>query len=139
MSRILTTIALIGGALLPVFMDVSSSHLFNDLWDAHARAHLVWMLATNALLFFLCMYYLWVKGNELFPALVSLCILVGYQISGITMPLYGGVFLGEGGVEPMPLGVPINIWHFSLMLIIQLIAFGLILKKEKPNAADTDH
>ena len=139
MSRILTTIALIGGALLPVFMDVSSSHLFNDLWDAHARAHLVWMLATNALLFFLGMYYLWVKGNELFPALISLCILVGYQISGITMPLYGGVFLGEGGVEPMPFGVPINIWHFSFMLIIQLIAFGLILKKEKPNAADTDH
>ena len=40
MSRILTTIALFGGALLPMFMDVSSSHLFNDLWDAHARAHL---------------------------------------------------------------------------------------------------
>ena len=134
MSRILTTIALFGGALLPVFMDVSSSHLFNELWDAHARAHLVWMLATYVLLFFLGMYYLWVKGNELFPALISLCILVGYQISGITMPLYGGVFLGEGGVEPMPLGVPINIWHFSGMLILQLIAFWLIMKRKESNA-----
>lgn len=134
MSRILTTIALFGGALLPVFMDVSSSHLFNDLWDAHARAHLVWMLATNTLLFFLGMYYLWVKGNELFPALISLCILIGYQISGITMPLYGGVFLGEGGVEPMPLGVPINIWHFSGMLILQLIAFWLIMQRKESNA-----
>ena len=113
MSRILTTIALLGGGLLPVVQGVGSSHLFNDLWDAHARAHMVWMLATNALLFFLGMYYLWVQGNELFPALISLCILVGYQISGITIPLYGGVFLGEGGVEPMPLGVPINLWHFS--------------------------
>ena len=138
MSRILTTIALLGGALLPVFVDVSRSHLFNDLWDAHARAHLVWMLATYVLLFLLGMYYLWVKGNELFPALISLCILVGYQISGITMPLYGGVFLGEGGVEPMPLGVPINFWHFSSMLIIQVIAFALILKKSKSNAADPD-
>jgi len=134
MSRILTTIALFGGALLPLFVDVSSSHLFNDLWDAHARAHLVWMLATYALLFFLGMYYLWVKGDELLPALISLCILVGYQISGITMPLYGGVFLGEGGVEPMPLGVPINIWHFSSMLILQLIAFGLILKRQESSA-----
>ena len=134
MSRILTTIALFGGALLPVIMDVSSSHLFNDLWDAHARAHLVWMLATNTLLFFLGMYYLWVKGNELFPALISLCILIGYQISGITMPLYGGVFLGEGGVEPMPLGVPINIWHFSGMLILQLIAFWLIMQRKESNA-----
>ena len=134
MSRILTSIALFGGALLPVFIDVSSSHLFNDLWDAHARAHLAWMLATNALLFFLGMYYLWVKGNELFPALISLCILVGYQISGITMPLYGGVFLGEGGVEPMPLGVPINIWHFSGMLILQLIAFWLIMQRKESNA-----
>ena len=84
--------------------------------------------------FFLGMYYLWVEGNEVFPALISLCILVGYQISGITMPLYGGVFLGEGGVEPMPLGVPINLWHFSSMLILQLIACALILKKEEPNA-----
>ena len=134
MSRILTTIALLGGGLLPVFQDVGSSHLLNDLWDAHARAHLVWMLATNALLFFLGMYYLWVQGNELFPALISLCILVGYQISGLTMPLYGGVFLGEGGVELMPLGVPINFWHFSGMLILQLIAFWLILKRKGSNA-----
>ena len=134
MSRMLTTIALLGGGLLPVFQDVGSSHLFNDLWDAHARAHLVWMLATNTLLFFLGMYYLWVQGNELFPALISLCILVGYQISGITMPLYGGVFLGEGGVEPMPLGVPINIWHFSGMLILQLIAFWLLMKRKESNA-----
>jgi len=131
LSRILTTIALVGGGLLPVFVDVGRSHLFNDLWDAHARAHLVWMLATNTLLFFLGLYYLWLKGNELFPALISLCILVGYQISGITMPLYGGVFLGEGGVEPMPLGVPINYWHFSGMLILQVIAFALILRKNR--------
>lgn len=89
------------------------------------------MLATNTLLFFLGLYYLWLKGNELFPALISLCILVGYQISGITMPLYGGVFLGKGGVEPMPLGVPINYWHFSGMLILQVIAFALILRKNR--------
>ena len=37
MSRILTTIALLGGALLPVFMRVSGSHFFNDLRDAHAH------------------------------------------------------------------------------------------------------
>ena len=134
MSKILTTIALFGGALIPVFVDVSSTHLFNDLWDAHARAHLVWMLATNVLLFFLGVYYLWAKGNEWFAVLISLCILVGYQISAVTMPLYGGVFLGEGGVEPMPLGVAINVWHFSFMLVLQLIAFGLILKKEKSKA-----
>ena len=37
LTTILTTIALLGGALLPVFMRVSGSHFFNDLRDAHAH------------------------------------------------------------------------------------------------------
>ena len=129
MTKILTTVALLGGAILPILMDAGPTHLFNSHWDAHARSHLVWMLATNFFLFWLAVYHLWYRKEEVLPGLISLCILLGYSVSAITMPLYDGVFLGEGGVEPMPLGVPINIWHFSGMLILQLIAFALILRK----------
>ena len=53
MSKVLTFIALSGGCVVPVFMDLGSSHLFNELWDAHARSHLVWMIASFFLIFIL--------------------------------------------------------------------------------------
>ena len=34
-------------------MDLGSTHLLNDLWDAHARTHLVWMIASFFLIFIL--------------------------------------------------------------------------------------
>ena len=30
----------------------------------------------------------------------------------------------EGGIEPEPFGIPINLIHFSSMLLIQLISFN---------------
>ena len=39
------------------------------------------------------------------------------------------VFLGEGGVEPEPFGIPINLIHFSSMLLLQLLALTLIFRR----------
>ena len=102
MSKVLTFIALSGGCVVPIFMDLGSSHLFNELWDAHARSHLVWMIASFFLIFILGSYFLFIEKNEVIPALLSLCVLLGYAISALTINTYGGVFLGEGGVEPEP-------------------------------------
>ena len=131
LTKVLTSIALIGGCFIPVLMDLDSTHLFNDLWDAHARTHLVWMISSFFLLFILGMYFLWIKNEEFFPALLSLCVLIGYAISAITISFYGGVFLGEGGVEPEPFGIPINLLHFSSMLVIQVISLFLMFMKQK--------
>ena len=131
LTKVLTSIALIVGCFIPVLMDLDSTHLFNDLWDAHARTHLVWMISSFFLLFILGMYFLWIKNEEFFPAMLSLCVLIGYAISAITISFYGGVFLGEGGVEPEPFGIPINLLHFSSMLVIQVISLFLMLIKQK--------
>jgi hypothetical protein len=132
MSKVLTFIALSGGCVVPVFMDIGSSHLFNELWDAHARSHLVWMIVSFFLIFILSSYFLFIKKNEVIPALMSLCVLLGYAISALTINFYGGVFLGEGGVEPEPFGIPINLIHFSSMLFLQLLALILIFKRTLP-------
>ena len=66
MSKVLTFIALSGGCVVPVFMDLGSSHLFNELWDAHARSHLVWMIASFFLIFILGSYFLFIEKNECF-------------------------------------------------------------------------
>jgi hypothetical protein len=89
------------------------------------------MISSNFLIFLLAIYLLWFKSKELLTAALSLCILVGYDISAVLMPLYGGVPLGKGGVEPEPFGIPINLLFFNTMLFIQLISLGLILKTKK--------
>ena len=131
LTKVLTSIALFGGCFVPVLVDLGSTHLLNDLWDAHARTHLVWMISSFFLIFILGMYFLWIKNEEYTPALMSLCVLVGYSISAMTISLYGGVFLGEGGVEPEHFGIPINVIHFSSMLIIQLISLILLYREQK--------
>ena len=128
-TKVLTSIALFGGCFLPVIMDLGSSHLFNDLWDAHARTHLVWSISSFFLIFILGMYYLWIKNDDFTPALMSLCVLFGYSISAVSISFYDGVFLGEGGVEPEPFGIPINLIHFSSMLLVQLFALFLLIRR----------
>lgn len=110
-------------------MDLGSSHLLNELWDAHARTHLVWSISSFFLIFILGMYYLWIKNDEFTPALMSLCVLFGYSISAVSISFYDGVFLGEGGVEPEPFGIPINLIHFSSMLLVQLFALFLLIRR----------
>jgi len=128
-TKVLTSIALFGGCFLPVIMDLGSSHLFNELWDAHARTHLVWSISSFFLIFILGMYYLWIKNDDFTPALMSLCVLFGYSISAVSISFYDGVFLGEGGVEPEPFGIPINLIHFSSMLLVQLFALVLLIRR----------
>ena len=102
--------------------------MHNPLWDAHARSHLVWMVASHFLIFLLAIYLLWFKGMELLAASLSLCMLIGYDISVVLMPLYGGVLLGEGGVEPEPFGIPINIIHFNILKTVAVVKKKVILK-----------
>ena len=131
MSKILTTIALVAGGVLPLFADISVYHLLNPDWDSHARVHEAWRLSTNFCIFSLGMYLLWAKQKEMLPAILSLCIHFGFFVAAITMPLYGGTSVGEGIREPHTFGVPINVLLFSSMLIIQLMAIVLIVKDKK--------
>ena len=131
MSKILTTIALVAGGVLPLFADISVYHLLNPDWDSHARVHEAWRLSTNFCIFSLGMYLLWAKQKEMLPAILSLCIHFGFFVAAITMPLYGGTSVGEGIREANIFGVPINVLLFSSMLVIQLMAIVLIVKDKK--------
>ena len=66
MSKILTTIALVAGGVLPLFADISVYHLLNPDWDSHARVHEAWRLSTNFCIFSLGMYLLWALKSKYF-------------------------------------------------------------------------
>ncbi len=117
------------GGIVPIVVDVGSSHLFNPDWDAHARVHEVWRLSTNFLIFSLGIYLLWVKKNEVLSAFLSLCIHLGFVFSAATMSLYGGAAIGEGVPEPSVIGIPLNVFIFSAMFVIQSTVLIFILKQ----------
>lgn len=128
MSKTLTTIALIGGGVLPLFVDISVYHLLNPDWDSHARVHEAWRLSTNFCIFSLGIYLLWAKKMQILPAILSICIHFGFIISAISMPLYGGSPVGKGTVEPYVIGIPFNVLFFTSMFVIQLIALVLVIR-----------
>jgi len=45
-------------------------------------------------------------------------------------PMHGGTSVGEGITEPISLGLPLNFLLFTSMLIIQLTAIVLIIRKK---------
>lgn len=114
---------MIGGGILPILVDVNTSHLLNPDWDSHARVHEAWRLSTNFLVFSLGIYLLWSKNKEILAGLLSLCIHLGFVIAAILMPIYGGEPVGEGIPEPEILMVPFNVFFFGSMFFLQ----GLVL------------
>ena len=129
MRKYITTFCLIVGGVVPLIVDISSSHLFNPDWDAHARVHEVWRLSTNFLIFGLGIYLLWVKKNEVISGVLSLCIHLGFVFSAATMSLYGGAATGEGIPEPFIIGIPLNVFMFSTMFAIQSTVLIFTLKQ----------
>ena len=129
-SKYLTTICLILGSIIPIIDDTGHTHLFNVDWDEHSRVHEVWRLVTNLSIAVVGLYILWFKNYSFLPAILSTCIIFGFFIAIISMPLYDGLAIGEGIQEPNPFGIPANIFLFMLIGTLQFISILILLKKE---------
>ena len=127
-SKYLTSICLLLGTIIPLIVDTGNTHLLNPDWDAHSRVHEVWRLSTNIFLAGVGLYLLWVSNYSLIPALLSLCIVLGFFTAIFTMSLYGGVTIGEGIDEPNPFGIPANIFVFLIIAIIQSVSLIFLFK-----------
>ena len=127
-SKYLTTICLLLGTILPLIVDTGHTHLLNPDWDAHSRVHEVWRLSTNIFIAGIGLYLLWISNYSLLPALLSLCIVLGFFSAIFTMSLYGGVPIGEGIDEPNPFGIPANIFVFLTIAIIQSVSLIFIFQ-----------
>jgi hypothetical protein len=64
-------------------------------------------------------------------SLLSLCMILGFMISIITMPFYNGLAVGVGIDELKPFGIPLNIFAFIVVLTVQIIAILLAYKDNK--------
>jgi hypothetical protein len=115
----------------PLLLDIGDTHLFNPNWDEHSRVHEVWRLATNSMIAILGLYLIWKKNMHSIALLLSLCMILGFIISVITMPFYNGLAVGVGIDELKPFGIPLNIFAFIVVLAVQIIAILLAYKDNK--------
>ena len=129
--KILTSVCLILAGIGPLLLDIGDTHLFNPSWDEHSRVHEVWRLATNFMMTSLGLYLIWNKNMLSIASLLSLCMILGFMVSIITMPLYNGLAVGIGIDELDPFGIPLNIFSFILVFLIQIISILLAYKDNK--------
>ena len=129
--KVLTSLCLILTGMGPLLLDIGDTHLFNPNWDQHSRVHEVWRLATNFMITFLGLYLIWKKNMLSIASLLSLCMIIGFMISVITMPFYNGLAVGNGIDELRPFGIPLNIFSFVVVLVVQTISLLLAYKDNK--------
>ena len=129
--KLLTSLCLILAGMGPLLLDIGDTHLFNPNWDEHSRVHEVWRLATNFMIAFLGLYLIWNKNMLSIASLLSLCMILGFMISVITMPLYNGLAVGVGIEELRLLAIPLNILSFLVVFAIQTVAILLVYKDNK--------
>lgn len=129
--KILTSVCLILAGIGPLLLDIGDTHLFNPSWDEHSRVHEVWRLATNFMITSLGLYLIWNKNMLSIASLLSLCMILGFMVSVITMPLYNGLAVGIGIDELDPFGIPLNIFSFILVFLIQIVSILLAYKDNK--------
>ena len=129
--KLLTSLCLILAGMGPLLLDIGDTHLFNPNWDEHSRVHEVWRLATNIMIAFLGLYLIWKKNMHSIASLLSLCMILGFMISVITMPFYNGLAVGIGIDELRPFNIPLNILSFIVVLVVQTISLLLAYKDNK--------
>ena len=76
-NKILLTFVALGCGLVPILVDVSDTHLFNENWSSHARTHVAWLLSTNFFVCLIVLYLLWIKNVILVPIALVFAILGG--------------------------------------------------------------
>ena len=129
--KLLTSLCLILVGIGPLLLDIGDTHLFNPDWDEHSRVHEVWRLTTNVMIAFLGLYLIWKKNMHSIASLLSLCMILGFMISVITMPFYNGLAVGIGVDELRPFNIPLNILSFVVVLVVQTISLLLAYKDNK--------
>jgi len=130
-AKVLTSLCLILAGMGPLLLDIGDTHLFNPNWDEHSRVHEVWRLATNFMIAFLGLYLIWKKNMHSIASLLSLCMILGFMISVITMPFYNGLAVGIGMDELRPFNIPLNIFSFIVVFVVQTISLLLAYKDNK--------
>jgi hypothetical protein len=130
-GRVLMSLATAFYTFVPSIVDFTESHVFHPDWPPHARFHMVWLLATGALIGLFAQYCIWQRhqprlGIRLGAAL-GVCVLGGFFSSAIGMHWYGGSLSDAGGAD-LIMGIDANLLAFCGVLATLVVGFVCALK-----------
>jgi len=121
--------ALIYGAL-PIWADLSDTHVFHADWPPHARFHMVWQLTILVISSLLTIIgAVLVKTRQvtimkLLP-LPGLIVLMAFFLTALSVNVFSGSLSDDPNARSI-MGLDANVFVFSLAAFLQLLAAGLI-------------
>ncbi|MDT8189537.1 hypothetical protein [Pseudomonas aeruginosa] len=126
---IITISALLYGLGVPL-LEINQTHVFNPQWEAHARLHEVWQLATNSALAVLALWLTWRRQQIRLASLLSMLVTGGFLFAFFARHSYGGSMVLSDGSEKLVLGINLGLFAFGIVFVL----LGLVFLRTKPAA-----
>lgn len=121
-AKLLVTVGIVFYAVVVPVFEINASHVFNPGWEAHARLHEVWQLATNCALGAFSLWLVWCKGDIRLSSLLTLFVTGGFLLAYALRDGYGGSMVLSDGSEKLILGINLGLFAYSLAIALAAIA-----------------
>ena len=131
-AKLLVSVGIVFYAVVVPIFELNDSHVFNPAWEAHARLHEVWQLATNCAIGAFSFWLVWFRGNLRLSSLLTFFVTGGFLLAYALRGSYGGSMVLSDGSEKMILGLNLGLFAYSLAIILALLA--LYLEKNRTAA-----
>lgn len=125
LGKLLVTLGIVFYAVVVPIFELNDSHVFNPSWEAHARLHEVWQLATNCAIGAFSFWLVWFKANLRLSSLMTFFVTGGFLLAYALRGSYGGSMVLSDGSEKLILGINLGLFAYSLAIILALLALYL--------------
>ncbi len=70
--------------IVPLFVDLTETHVFHPDWTPHSRMYMVWLLGTNSSVAEMALFFLWLHKKDLafgiqLTGVLGLCVNGGFM------------------------------------------------------------
>jgi hypothetical protein len=122
LAKLLVTVGIAFYAVVVPIFEINASHVFNPGWEAHARLHEVWQLATNCALGAFSLWLVWWRSEIRLSSLLTLFVTGGFLLAYGLRDSYGGSMVLSDGSEKLIFGINLGLFAYSLAIALAAIA-----------------
>ncbi|HZX50900.1 hypothetical protein [Pseudomonas sp. XK-1] len=130
LAKLIITIGTLLYGLGVPLLEINQTHVFNPQWEAHARLHEVWQLATNSALALLALWLTWRCQQIRLASLLSMLVTGGFLFAYFARHFYSGSMVLSDGSEKLVLGINLGLFAFGIVFVL----LGLVFLRTKPAA-----
>ncbi|WP_347905982.1 hypothetical protein [Pseudomonas purpurea] len=128
-AKLLVSIGIVFYAAVVPVLELNETHVFNTVWEPHARLHEVWQLFTNTAIGAYSVWLVWIKDNLKRASLLTLFVTGGFLLAYWLRDGYGGSMILSDGSEKMIMGVNLGLFAYTLAVLLAVIAVMIDQRK----------